>query len=111
MDVTSLITNYLPVWALVFGYGFTEVAKRIFSSEDGKVPRWLIAVPLVTGILLGYLDYFANTPTEALTILTIGKRIALATVRGLGYGGASVILWEVRKVFFKGKDGTELDKP
>lgn len=102
-DLSELISNadaVLPAAALVFVYGAVEVVKVLFYKKNGpsaSLPWWFPLVPGMLGLAYGVFDFFVLTPTPDLQLLTITKRILGALKMGLGYGGASILIYQLKK--------------
>jgi len=97
MDIN--FTNLLPVAVIVIIYGVTWAIRKFIVKADGTVPNWLILVPLSLGFVLGVMEYYTMTDSTMLQGGTWWKHLMTALFRGFTYGGAAVLLWELRKKY------------
>jgi hypothetical protein len=67
------------------------------KDEKGKLPRWFVLIPILAGLISAPIEFLANTPTEELVKMTIGKRIAIIAFRALVASAGSVIVFEIVK--------------
>ena len=91
--------SVLPVGIAAGIFGFVLVLERYWKAkhERLKLPAWFIFVPLGIGMIAGVIQYFVQTPSEELGLLTVPKKILGAFLLGFSYAGASVLLHEIKK--------------
>lgn len=98
MDINFL--NLMPVAVIVIIYGVTWAARAYTLQPDGSSPKWLILIPLALGFLLGIMEYYMSADSAILASGPFAKHLMTALFRGFTYGGAAVMLWELRKKYF-----------
>ena len=91
--------SVLPVGIAAGIFGFVLVLERYWKAqhETVKLPAWFIFVPLGIGMIAGVIQYFVQTPSQELGLLTVPKKILGAFLLGFSYAGASVLLHEIKK--------------
>jgi hypothetical protein len=102
MELLAQLSDFVPVMVVAFIFGVTYAVRSYVSDQNdptAKSPKWFLFVPLGLGFLSGIVHYFAIMDTAALSVLTIGKRVVQCLEMAFGYGGASVIIWELKKKF------------
>ena len=92
--------SVLPVGIAAGIFGFVLVLERYWKAKhetETKLPAWFIFVPLGIGMIAGVIQYFVQTPSQELGLLTVPKKILGAFLLGFSYAGASVLLHEIKK--------------
>lgn len=98
MDINFL--NLMPIAVVVIIYGLTWAVRKYTLNADGSSPKWLVLVPLILGFVLGIMEYYMNTDSTILAAGSPLKHVMTALFRGFTYGGAAVLLWELRQKYF-----------
>jgi hypothetical protein len=98
-DLLKQIQDYLPIAIVAATYGGTFAIKTVFSDPlTDKAPRWLLLVPFLLGGALGTAANIITTGLEALVTQPLWYVVTKSVYNGFGMGGASVILWEAKKL-------------
>lgn len=97
MEINFL--DLLPIAVIVITFGFTWTIRKLVLKPDGSYPNWLILVPLVTGLVLGTIDYYLKVDPKVLLEGAVWRTLLAALFQGFTYAGAAVLLWELRKKY------------
>jgi hypothetical protein len=108
------VTTFVPIAIVAAIFGIIEMIKAAYLNrygKDSKLPWWFAFAPFGLGLLIGFGHWFVITDTEVILAMSVAKRILNAVYLGLGYGGASTLIYELKKGLLGRNDSSSNSNP
>jgi len=105
MDIVSQILGFVPIGIVLGVYVMTLIARLLLLRRERTLPRFFILIPLILGLLSGVLHYFVAVDLETFRDVPLWRHVVSAIELSVGYAGAAVIVWEIRKRLFGNDEG------
>lgn len=97
-EVMKVLTTFVPLYAMIGMFAVCYVLRNLITHPpDFVTPQWFIGVVFLVGQIVGGVMWASTTEAVIVNGLEWWQIVGKVFMQGLGYGGAVVLLWEIRK--------------